>query len=721
MTKVSLFGISVLTLAAATTAFAGTAFKQPAPLPMRPVTDTLWSQKVTDDYRYMEKLGPETVDWMKAQGHYVRALMDSIPGRATLGKRVSEFTGSFDAIVGYSAYGGCLFYEEREPGAANFDVMVKDAKGKRKIVDIQAVMKEHGGKPYAVNYFSPSPDGSKVAVGISEGGSENASLFVYDSATGKLIAGPIDRAQFGSPRSGWSDDSKTLFFNRLKKLAPGGPDTDKYEYSTADAWDLRSEPVAVAGANLGTVKLTPEEIPLIWTATGGPEATLISINGVESELKMWVAPVGDAASPTAAWKLLFDRDADVTSMDTRGDEIFLLTHKDAPTYKVLMLKYGEPLSAAKVLVPAEPDRVIEAIHAASDGLYVLARAGAYSELLRVPTGRTKIEKIALPTRGHVAEAFADPRKPGIDILLSSWVLAPTEYRYDAGSGKFVDLHLGTYGKIDPANYTVSDLQAPARDGVMVPLSLVQPKDKSTPEITVLEAYGSYGFTHLADFSPQPAAMMKEGMAYGVCHVRGSSIKGHSWYIAGKGPNKHNTWQDLIACGEYLVKKGIATPQKLFIIGGSAGGITMGRAMEEAPRLFAGVVDEVPAADMLRFEFSPGGPGNISEFGSIKTKQGFKDLYAMDSIVHLEKGIDYPPILISTGLNDPRVAPWVPAKFANAMMALNGTNPVLLRVDTQAGHGTGSTRAQNDALTADSIAFVDWQARVAGWKPAPVRH
>ena len=233
---------------------------------------------------------------------------------------------------------------------------------------------------------------------------------------------------------------------------------------------------------------------------------------------------------------------------------------------------------------------------------------------------------------------------------------------------------------------------------------------------MIEAYGSYGITNLADFSSRRAAMMREGMAYAVCHVRGSSIKGHSWYLAGKDANKHNTWEDLVACGRTLVARGETTPSKLFILGGSAGGITMGRAMETAPDLFAGVIDIVPAANTLRMEFTPNGPDNIPEFGTVTKEQGFKNLYAMDSIVHLKKGVAYPAILISTGLNDPRVAPWVPAKFAAAMMATSSKNPVLLRVDTQAGHGIGSTRSQTDALTADWIAFIKWRAGEKGWHP-----
>jgi len=699
----------------ALTAAALAAGQPPAPSPT-PATETFFGQSVTDPYRGMEKLGPETLDWMKAQGAYTRAVIDAIAPRAALGKRVAAFTGSFGFISGYASYGGRAFYEERAPGADNFDLMVRDSTGTRKIVDVAKLRAEHGGKPYAINYFLASPDGSKVAVGVSEGGSEAAVLSVYDAATGKQIAGPVDRAEFGA--TAWTDDSKTLFFVRLKKLAPGEAEIDKYKYSTADAWNLKSEPVPVAGSGIGKgTEFAPDEIPVVVLSPGSPGAYLLSINGVQNEIKLWVAPAKKAASPSAPWKPLVDRSDGITGIEFRGRDVFLLSHKDAPTFQVLSLKFGQPLSAAKVLVKAEPARVIEAIHTGSDGLYVLVRHGAYSQLLRVPTGSANVEEIALPFKGHIGETFSDPRTAGITFEISSWVTPPTTFRYDPKSRQFTDLKLGVHGDIDPAQFTVSDLEAKARDGVMVPLSLVQPKGAAGPQITIVEAYGSYGISELADFSSRRAAAMKEGISYGVCHVRGGGELGEAWRLGGKDANKHNTWQDLIACGEDLIARGITSKDKLFIMGGSAGGITMGRAMTERPDLFAGVIDVVPAANTLRAEFSPNGPSNIPEFGTVTTEAGFKNLYDMDSIQHVQKGVAYPAVMISTGLNDPRVSPWEPAKFAAALLAAGSANPVLLRIDPEAGHGIGSTKTQTDELAADWIAFVFWRAGKAGWAPA----
>jgi prolyl oligopeptidase len=251
---------------------------------------------------------------------------------------------------------------------------------------------------------------------------------------------------------------------------------------------------------------------------------------------------------------------------------------------------------------------------------------------------------------------------------------------------------------------------------MVPLTLVQPKGSKGAQITLIQAYGSYGISQLADFSPRAVSYLEAGGTYASCHVRGGGELGEAWRLAGKDANKPNTWRDLIACGEDLIRRGVTTKDKLFIFGGSAGGITMGRALTERPDLFAGVVDSVPAANTLRSEFSPNGPPNIPEFGSVTTEQGFKNLFEMDTIQHIRKGTQYPAVLVTTGLNDPRVSPWEPAKVAAALQASGTMRPVLLRIEEQAGHGIGSTKSQNDKLYTDMYAFVFWRAGKPGWRP-----
>jgi prolyl oligopeptidase len=687
----------------------------PAAAPVKPVLETLFGRKITDNYRYMESLDPATIDWMKSQGAYTRSLLDSIKPLAQLKQDVARFSASFGLIQGYVHFGTRGFYEERAPGSDNFDLMVSDGAGIRKLVDVAALRSANGGKPFAINYFLASPDGDKVAVGISAGGSEDASITVYNAASGAKMAGPVDRAQFGA--TSWSDDSKLLYFIRLQKTAANAAASDKYLNATADAWDLKSDPVPILGASLGHgPALSPVEAPAIAISVGAPVAAALSINGVQNELAMWLAPATRVSDPKVSWSKFLAREDGVTSVDMRGAEIFLLSHKDAPTFKVLTVKAGQTLASASTLVPAQADRVIEAIHAAADGLYVLARNGAYSQLLRVPAGSTSIEEVALPFRGHVGEAFTDPRTPGITLAVSSFITPATEFVYDPANKSFSELKIGVHGDFAASDYSLSDLQAKAGDGTLVPLSLIQPKSAKGAQITIIEAYGSYGISELADFSIRRAAATRQGITYGVCHVRGGGELGEPWRLGGKDANKHNTWGDLIACSEYLIARGVTTPAKLFIMGGSAGGITMGRSLTERPDLFAGVLDLVPSANTLRAEFTAGGPANIPEFGSITTAQGLANLYEMDTIQHIKKGTQYPAVMVTTGLNDPRVAPWEPAKLAAALQASGTTKPVLLRIDEEAGHGIGSTKTQGDQLGADTIAFVFWRAGLPEWQP-----
>lgn len=688
---------------------------RPALPPVKPVTETLWGRQVTDNYRYMEALDPQTLAWIRAQGEYTRSVLDAIPRRGALGAQIAAFTGSFGTTRGYVSYGGRAFYEERTPGSDDFALFVHDAAGKRRLLDVAAVRAASGGKPFGIDYFFASPDGTKVAAGISQGGSEASSIRVYDAANGTQIAGPLDRADPGFVA--WSEDSARLYVTRLKKLAPGEAEIEKYRDSTVVAWNLKSEPVAIVGSTAGRgPRFVPDETPVLSIWPGAPMAMLASLNGMQPELALWLAPVTRLDDPRVEWMPLATRDDEITAAAGAGDTIYLLSHKNAPTFQVLSVEAGQPLSSARVRVPADEERVIDAIHVAADALYVLARRGAYSSLLRAAHDSAQVEEISLPLKGLIREAFADPRTPGIKMRLESFVVPPKTFAYDPARRRFDDLRIGVTPRFDSSRYEVIDLHARAKDGVMVPNTLVRPKGAKGPQVTVIQAYGFYGISQLAYFSFRTVSYLEAGGTYASCHVRGGGELGETWRLAGKDANKPNSWRDLIACAEDLIARGVTSRDKLFIFGGSGGGTTVLRAMTERPDLFAGVLALVPGANALRGEFQPVGPINIPEVGSITTEQGFRNLYEMDAIQHVRVGVEYPPVLITTGLNDPRVLPWEPAKLAAALQASGTTRPILLRVDAEAGHGFVSTKSQDDALYADMWAFVFWRAGLPEWRP-----
>ncbi|OYV33647.1 MAG: hypothetical protein B7Z81_11090 [Acidocella sp. 20-61-6] len=403
----------------------------------------------------------------------------------------------------------------------------------------------------------------------------------------------------------------------------------------------------------------------------------------------------------------------------RGEEIFLLTHQHAPHYRVLKTTAAAPsITHASEVVPQSP-AVIRAIAAARDGLYLLSLDSALSTLRRLaPDG--SVSAFTLPFPGAINEAsfYADPQHDGAWFLLQGWVHPPV-LCHAAPDGTVTQTNIAPKPSLDVSAYTSEEVFVPARDKTRIPLSLIYRKDlRKSPEAPLLlEAYGAYGITLNAVFLARWLPFLDLGGVLAVAHVRGGGELGWDWHRAGQKLEKYHSWQDMIDCAQSLIARRWTTHKRLAVLGASAGGITVGRLLTERPDLAAVVICEVGVSDPLRSEFSPNGPPNIPEFGTLATEQGFTGLYAMDAYQHVHDGVKYPAVLLTTGLHDPRVAPWEPTKMtARLQAATTSNNPILLRVDADAGHGFGSTRAQRDAQTADILAFILWRTGDPRFQP-----
>ncbi len=688
---------------------------QPPAAVVRPVVDDYFGTKVTDRYRYMESRDAETTTWMKAQSSWAHGLLDSIKPKLAYLANLSGFTGQFGVVSVVSTTNGRIFYLERAPGAEVFNLRILDGATPRTLIDTAELIRTHGGKPYAIDWFQPSRDASMVAVGISSGGSENSEMTVIDAMSGRTVAGPIDRAQFGAVD--WLPDGSGLFFSRLQKLGPDAKPTDKYQNITADFWDLKGDTQPLIGPGLRKGPITsPDIAPALWQVPHSDAMFLVAQNGVANEVALWWGRRDDVRAGREAWRPFVTPDDGVTRFDSDGKTIFLLSHKDAPRFKVLTLPVGGALADAKTVIPASDGQLIESISAASDGLYVAARVGLYSKLLHVtPAGA--VEAIPLPVRGSIETLATDPDKPGVIIGMDGWATPLAHYRYDPATRTLTDLKLDTHPPIDAARYAVTELWATAGDGTKVPLTVIGPSGPVKPRPMLIDAYGAYGISSFPYFNARALPYVDAGVSRAECAVRGGGEFGEAWRLGGKGPTKPNTWRDAIACAQELIAKGFTTPDLLFITGTSAGGIMVGRATTERPDLFAGAIARVPDVNALRAETTPAGPANIPEFGTVKDLQGFKDLYAMDAYQHVKDGVRYPAFLITGGLNDPRVEPWEGAKLAARLQEIPGHRPVLFRLEENAGHGLGTTKSTRDAEEADITAFILWRAGDVAWQPA----
>jgi len=236
--------------------------------------------------------------------------------------------------------------------------------------------------------------------------------------------------------------------------------------------------------------------------------------------------------------------------------------------------------------------------------------------------------------------------------------------------------------------------------------------------TIVYGYGAYGIPQTPFYRPTWLPWFERGGVLAVAHVRGGGEYGQDWYKAGFQATKPNTWRDAIACAEWLIANKYTSTKQISIMGGSAGGIFVGRSITERPELFGAAVDQVPVSDLLRAEFSANGVPNIPEFGTVKTEEGFNALHAMSPYHAVKDGVKYPAVLLTTGINDPRVDAWEAGKMAARLQAASTSgNPILLRIDYDAGHGFGTTKKTAYAERADTFAFLFWQAGAKQFQPA----
>jgi len=696
----------------------------PPVAPVRPVTEEYFGTKVVDPYRYMENLKDPAVEaWFKGQNDYTRATLARIPGRDALLAKIKKLDESAPSRVFdvRRLPGGRYFYQKRLASEDVPKIYMRDGlDGQEKLLVDPGTFVKSGGPHYAIDYYAPSLDGRYVAFGVSPAGSEDAVLHVMETSTGKETGDTIDRAQFGSPS--WLPDGRSFLYNRLQKLGPNAAPTDRYLNSRGFVHVLGTDPdkdPAVFGFEVSPrVKVDSADIPFAVTAPGSPYALGVIAHGVRNEITLYVAPLASLEKPQIPWKKVCDVDDDVTGFDVHGDDLYLQSHKDASRYKVLHTTLANPsVTSADVIVPPS-EAVIRNVVAASDALYVQELDGGIGRLLRVPYG-ARPAPVSLPFDGTVSIASTDQRLPGTLLDMTSWTKAPKIYAYDPATRQITDTGLQPIGpNDDPKDLESVEVKARSYDGTMVPLSIVYKKglklDGSNP--TLLIGYGAYGITQDPGFDPKRLVWFELGGVVAVGHIRGGGEYGEDWHLAGKGLTKQNTWRDFIACGQYLIDHKYTDSAHLGGLGGSAGGITIGRSITERPEVFAAVIDAVPASDMLRAEFSPNGPPNIPEFGTVKTEDGFKGLYAMSAYHHVVDGTAYPAVMVTTGFNDPRVSSWEPGKMAARLEAATSSGkPILLRVDYEAGHGFGSTKTQRQEELADEWSFLLWQFGVPGFQ------
>ena len=679
------------------------------------VRDTYFGETVSDPYRWMENdKDPEWLPFLKGQNAHARALLDAIPGRSALLARIRQLSGDTASTRSAQRAGERLFYEQRPVGADNYKLFVREKGGDRVLIDPTRL--DADGGHLSLDWWEPSPDGSHLAYGLSKNGSEDSILHVLTVAEGRDLAEHIPNTQAAHPQ--WLDDSSGFFYNQLT----GAVDTpERYLDSVARfhrlGTDPGADPILMKRGQDANVPYERIQAPLILTFRGSRYA-LLTLSDVRTEFRAFIAPVADAVANRAHWQPVAGFDDEITAVEIDGEFLWMLANKGHPRGRILRAPVTTASVSRATEVVAEGAVVIQGMQRAADGLYLNMMDGGISGLRRLDRAG-KVTEIRLPFEGTLRALSADPGLPGALFSFTGWLRPGDIWSVDA-HGTVGATGLTPQPAIDVSAYEAKRFFATARDGTKIPYTLIHRKglkrDGGNP--AWISAYGSYGSSaYTPAFAGKTLALVDAGFIVGYANVRGGGEYGREWHKAGQLTNKPNTWRDLIDVCEELVREKYTAPSRLAIGGGSAGGITVGRALEERPELFAAVIDRVGWSNPLRYVAEQNSYGEEPEWGAISEESGYRALKSIDSYQHVKDGVAYPAVLLTTGVTDPRVGPFHVAKMAARLQAATSSHrPILLRVDFDAGHGIGSTRNQQDLEAADTYAFLLWQTGVKGYEP-----
>jgi prolyl oligopeptidase len=693
--------------------------------PARPVTDVYFGTAVVDPYRWMEAGGPELLDYMKAENAVtLEAFKPFAAQNEALLAELTKLADEVPAVRSISRTLDQYFYLETPPGKSDAELKTRPVAGGEARLLLDPATMATAGQHAAIDYYVPSPDGKYVAVGVSLGGSENSTLHVLEVASGKMLSESLTRAQSAQPS--WTDDSQGFYFSRLQAMVPGAAASTKYDNRRVYFHRLGSEEasdVAVFGPDVTTDLNLPKNGEVYVQVVPGTKLLLASqVSGVVETPAYWVR-----RTDNGPWVKVIEHADNVLNLDVHGTRAYGMTKGGAsgPIGNGRVLSFDlakETFAQAHVVVP-ESSLILSAqrgtgLSAAQDALYVYGFRDVSGVVLRVPYDKEKAQaELALPIRGTVDSVATEVRRPGAVVVMEGWTTPRLAYSYSPKSRSFADTGLQRRSPVDMSSITAKEVLAPSADGTMVPLSILYRKDLamdgSNP--TLLDAYGAYGITLSPDFNVYLLPWVQRGGIYAVAHVRGGGERGETWHVAGMKTTKQHTIDDFVACARYLQEQKYTSPEHLGIEGTSAGGIAVGGFLTQHPELVGAVLYRVGITDILRSEQRSTGAMNAFEYGSVKVEPEFRAMYAISPYAHVQEGGKYPPVMLETGANDPRVTSWMLTKMTARLQAANGgPNPILLRVDFDAGHGIGSGRKQQLKLLADEYTFLGWRLGMKGF-------
>ncbi|WP_368881238.1 prolyl oligopeptidase family protein [Shewanella algae] len=661
------------------------------------LVENIHGVQVADPYRHLEENTPETEAWVKAQQAFGQEYLSAIPNKQAVVDRITTLW-NYEKISAPFEKGDNTFYYRNDGLQAQSVLYVKDKQGNEKVLLDPNAFSDKG--TVALSGVSVSDDGKVLAYGVSESGSDWQQWQFMDIASGKLLSDKLEWIKFSS--AVWDHANEGVFYARYD--APAGGD------KMADVNFNQKVYYHKLGTDQSQDKLVYERPQNkdwgfgIGVSEDGDYLLLSISQGTDSRNRFFYKSLKDPKAEVV--ELISDLEAEYNFIGNDKSVFYFKTDLDAPNGKVIAIDLRRPAKKDwKTVIPETKDP-IASVGIINDHLVVSSLHDVLGQLSIYSMGGVKRQDVTLPGKGKIAGPYGKRSKDYFYYTFNSYVQPQTTYKFDFKTGES-ELYQSPKIAFNPDDYVSEQVFYTSKDGTKVPMMLSYKKGlkKDGTNPTLLYAYGGFAISMTPRFSPANIAWLDMGGIYAVPSLRGGAEYGESWHQAGMFDKKQNVFDDYFAAAEYLLDQGYTNKSKLGAYGRSNGGLLMGAAVTQRPDLFAAVLPAVGVLDMLRFHKFTIGWAWTSEYGSADNAEQFPALLAY-SPYHNVKSQAYPATMVMTADHDDRVVPLHSFKFAAMMQAKQqGDKPVIMRIESNAGHGAGKPTAMKIDEAADIFTFL----------------
>lgn len=664
--------------------------------------DTYHGTQVSDPYRWLEddvRTSEDVAQWVQAQNEVTFQFLGQIKEREGIKNRLTELWNYEKVSAPFKSGGRYYFF--KNDGLQNQSVLYTMASlgGEEEVFMDPNTWSEDG--TIALAGLSFSPNGRYVAYGIQESGSDWRTWKVMRVADRAMMDDHLSWLKFGG--ISWTADNQGFFYSKFQKPQEG---------QSFQSLNLNQK---VYYHRLGTAQ---DEDIQVFSQPDHPEwgfLPTVTEDGQYLIITVWVGTddryrvfVKDLSLPYGQPLALIDTfEHEFSFLGNDGGRFYFKTNLNAPKGRVIAIDFPGGSKETAVEIIPESKETLEGVQLVNNMMICQYLKDAKSQVKLFDTNGSFIREVQFPSDG-TARGFDGKRSDNhVFYTFSSFNRPPTIYHYDLITGKST-IFKSAKVAFNPDDYVVEQVFYPSKDGTQVPMFLSYKKGlkKNGKNPTLLYGYGGFNISLTPGFRIDRLVWMEMGGIFATANLRGGGEYGQAWHQAGTKLQKQNVFDDFIAAAEWLIEKKYTQTKKLAIMGGSNGGLLVGAVMTQRPELFGACLPAVGVMDMLRFHQFTAGRYWVDDYGSADHEEQFKALYAYSPYHNLKEGVSYPPTMVTTADTDDRVVPGHSFKFAAQLQHCHkGDNPVLIRIETKAGHGSGKPTSKIIEEVADEWAFL----------------